>query len=89
MKPEMQKAFKELFAALEKQYGPIESFSLCQSFEDSPVFQATIACECEPHDDASQCAAHSLAMSYDEAVAREIYCQCACHDTLFKRENVL
>ena len=80
LKPETQAAFRELFAAIEKQHGPIVSFSMCESFEDSPMFKATIACECQPHDDAFECAAHSLGMSYDEAVAHETYCQCACHD---------
>jgi|SRR5579864_7506140 len=39
LKPETQAAFKELFAAIEKQYGPIEYFTMCHSFEDSPEFQ--------------------------------------------------
>lgn len=39
LSPETQEAFKEMFAAIEKQYGPIESFSMCHSFEDSDEFQ--------------------------------------------------
>ncbi len=33
---ETQAAFRELFAAIEKQYGPIESVHFCTSFEGSP-----------------------------------------------------
>lgn len=37
---ETRAAFRELFAALEQQVGPIESFSLCRpSFEDRPHVQ--------------------------------------------------
>src|SRR5437588_692262 len=37
--PATQEAFKALFIALEKQYGPIEYVTMCHSFEDSPEFQ--------------------------------------------------
>src|SRR5260221_108886 len=33
---ETQAAFRELFTAIEKQYGPIESVHFCTSFEGSP-----------------------------------------------------
>ncbi len=49
---ETQAAFRELFAAIEKQYGPIESVHFCTSFEDSPEFARlmednSIYCEVE------------------------------------------
>jgi len=37
--PETQAAFKQLFAAIEKQYGPIEYVTMCHSFEDSAEFK--------------------------------------------------
>ena len=39
LNPETQAAFRELFSAIERRYGKIESFSMCQSFEDSPEFK--------------------------------------------------
>ena len=39
MKPETQAAFREMFAAIEKQYGPIESVHFCSSFEGSPEWK--------------------------------------------------
>jgi hypothetical protein len=56
--PQTQQAFKELFAAIEKQYGPIEYFTMCSNFEDSEEFKRVVATSEHPeHCLCDECAA--------------------------------
>jgi hypothetical protein len=62
---ETQAAFRELFAAIEKQYGTIESVHFCTSFEDRPEFQRLATSEDE-----------ILDVEYPDVVDDEYCCNC-------------
>ncbi len=66
---EAQAAFRELFAAIEKQYGPIESVHFCNSFEGSPEWNQLMEENTEEEEYCCECGTglsrHERSLCYD------------------------